>query len=322
MAHWETVRSQFQPEYRPNQITLMDGQLLRAKGHRLEAVEAFLALLKVQPEHCEAHYALSTLYRELGQHARSKEMLTGYYHYQLRSTGTELDDIPKLVEYLLATHGCEEAPLKPPNGYIENLYDRYSETFESQLTGQLAYKLPQRIAKFIYQGSYPSDLNILDLGCGTGLSGEDLHAFAKTLDGVDLSSKMLDKARAKNIYSNLHQQDIDEFLQACQSQYDLIICLDVLIYFSDLRRVLKQCGERLRAGGSLAFSVEAADDSDAIVEYRLDSTGRYQHGLQYLRDVAQTVGLMWQYHEMVTLRTENKVAVKGYLVKLSKPAVS
>ena len=44
---------------------------------------------------------------------------------------------------------------------------------------------------------------VLDLGCGTGLAGEALRRRAAWLEGVDLSSGMIDQARRKGLYDRL-----------------------------------------------------------------------------------------------------------------------
>ena len=43
----------------------------------------------------------------------------------------------------------------------------------------------------------PSALDILDLGCGTGSTGAAFAPIARRLDGVDLSPRMIEQARAR-----------------------------------------------------------------------------------------------------------------------------
>ncbi len=51
-------------------------------------------------------------------------------------------------------------------------------------------------------------LDILDVGCGTGLVGVLLKEIAATLVGVDTSPEMLARAAAKGVYSALHREDL------------------------------------------------------------------------------------------------------------------
>ena len=51
-------------------------------------------------------------------------------------------------------------------------------------------------------------LRILDLGCGTGLSGAAFKDLAAKLHGVDLSPAMIEKSRAREIYDRLSEDDV------------------------------------------------------------------------------------------------------------------
>ncbi len=52
----------------------------------------------------------------------------------------------------------------------------------------------------------------LDLGCGTGLSGAAFRGMVDVLTGIDLSTKMIARAKAKGIYDDLVHVDISSFL--------------------------------------------------------------------------------------------------------------
>ncbi len=77
-------------------------------------------------------------------------------------------------------------------------------------------------------------LVVLDAGCGTGLCGPLLRPYASRLVGVDLSGGMLDHARRKEIYTDLVQSELTEFLAAQQRAFDVIVAADTLVYFGDL----------------------------------------------------------------------------------------
>src|SRR2546430_1639578 len=70
-------------------------------------------------------------------------------------------------------------------------------------------------------------LNILDLGCGTGLSGQSLRSRARRLTGIDLSRAMIDRARTRRVYDELGVAEITAFLDAPDGErYDLIAACD------------------------------------------------------------------------------------------------
>ena len=56
------------------------------------------------------------------------------------------------------------------------------------------------------------ELNVLDLGCGSGLAGVMIKPRAADLTGVDLSPEMIELARARNIYDRLEVAEITAWL--------------------------------------------------------------------------------------------------------------
>jgi predicted TPR repeat methyltransferase len=70
----------------------------------------------------------------------------------------------------------------------------------------------------------------VDLGCGTGLLGPLLRPQAHSLDGVDLSGKMMEKARGKECYDRLFVRDVVKFLEeqhACGVRYDVLVAVQL-----------------------------------------------------------------------------------------------
>lgn len=85
------------------------------------------------------------------------------------------------------------------------LYDDWSSTYEAEI-GANGYATPTRCAAALLRYSDDPTAPVLDFGCGTGLSGAALsNAGFSTIDGVDLSADMLERAHAKQIYRSLWQ---------------------------------------------------------------------------------------------------------------------
>ena len=77
--------------------------------------------------------------------------------------------------------------------------------------------------------------SILDLGCGTSLTGEKNSASHCTnLEGIDLSKNMLEIAKSRNVYDKLDHVDIVEYLSNAMLDFDYFIATDVFIYVGDL----------------------------------------------------------------------------------------
>ena len=160
-------------------------------------------------------------------------------------------------------------------------------------------------------------MRALDLGCGTGLSGAAFAGVATDFIGVDLSEQMLAKARSKNLYQQLIQADIVEYLTECDVLFDLILASDVVVYLGDLTDFLRLTAKRLAPAGVLLFSIETTLLKAPFV---LTATGRFQHQLASLLEQAKSVGFVCLAKERVTLRHQDKRPVTGTILALGKSA--
>ena len=211
-------------------------------------------------------------------------------------------------------------PDRPPDEYISTFFDRFAATFDDKLVGELRYRGPELMAEFM-KGYLDrrSDLRVVDLGCGTGLSGGFLRRSARTLVGVDLSAAMLEGARARAIYDDLVREEIAAFLGRCEpGSVDLAVALEVFNYVGDLQPVLDAAARALAEGGRLAFSVELAAVPDK--DFVLQSAARYAHSTRYVEEAARAAGLAVAESRQVAIREEAGMPVAGYLFALEKPA--
>ncbi len=210
-------------------------------------------------------------------------------------------DDPEIAHILVAlTDGSP--PARASDACIRHLYGRFAEFYEHNMLEELEYRGPA-ILEAVLAEACPSprgDLRVLELGCGTGLVGESLRSRARRLVGVDLSSEMIALASAGDVYDELHVAEITAWLAEGESSFDLIVAVDVFIYFGDLTDVLCGAGARLAPGGHLAFTVETGTDSG----WRLTDSGRYEHGVEHLRAAAARADLAVVKLEEAVLRRE------------------
>lgn len=226
------------------------------------------------------------------------------------------------VQHILVALRDEAPPARVPDECIQQLYERFSTFYDSNLVDQLDYVVPERLSEAI-ESVFPgrTDLKILDLGCGTGLSGERLRSRASQLDGIDLSSEMIAKARKRNVYDSLEVAEITAWLEAAAQshsedemrQYDLIVACDSLIYFGDLSQVIHPASRLLNQGGAIAFSVERSEEP----RYVLTDSGRYAHHAAHIVEVNQSAGLNLDYHREDFLRMEYGEEVMGHIVVMA-----
>jgi len=154
---------------------------------------------------------------------------------------------------------------------------------------------------------------VLDLGCGTGLLGALLRHGARRLIGVDLSKRMLEKARARRVYDELHEAELVAYLRAHPAAFDVVTCADTFVYFGVLEEAFQASAAALRPGGFLAFSVEA-EPAGAGENYRLNRHGRYSHRADYVRACLAAARLDVVDFRDAVLRKEAGGDVNGFIV--------
>ena len=156
---------------------------------------------------------------------------------------------------------------------------------------------------------------MLDLGCGTGLSGAALAPFARRLEGLDLSPRMLAEARKRGLYDALHEADLLDWLPGRPGAFGLIAAADVLNYLGDLGPALAAIAGALAPDGVAAFSVEAGEGAP----FALGEAMRFRHDPAHVAALAAAAGLRPVAQRAATLRTEKSVPVAGALFVLSRP---
>ncbi|MAF36665.1 hypothetical protein CL622_06130 [archaeon] len=98
-----------------------------------------------------------------------------------------------------------------------------------------------------------SNLNILDVGCGTGYLEQFLAKQSARVTGIDISSKMLEQARAKFPAVDFKEADIYSFEAG---QFDAVIANSFLHHCKDNQLILKKIAELVRPGGVLFVGME------------------------------------------------------------------
>ena len=106
------------------------------------------------------------------------------------------------------------------------IYDDWAGDYEKDLTGEGGY-IAHRIAVDGFVEACPDRrLSIIDLCCGTGLVGKALADLGyTTIDGLDISSKMLVEARKKGVYERLFQGDLTDRTAIADAVYDAVLCV-------------------------------------------------------------------------------------------------
>lgn len=222
----------------------------------------------------------------------------------------ELDPADELgVTLYLAGLGWREAPDKAPSAHVRQLFDLYAGVFDEHLLHKLEYKGPEVLLRALhpwFEQRKGAELDILDLGCGTGLCGVALRSFARRLDGVDLSPKMIANARERDVYDHLEVNELTEYLESCGQAYDLAAAGDVFVYIGELEPVFSAVRQRLRPGGAFVFTVEELEHGAG---FALADTNRYVHSQDYVRALAARTGYAVRSLEQRSTRQESQEPV-------------
>ena len=248
------------------------GKALTAESEYEQAVPFFERAIELRPDYKKAYWRLAETFGHLN---RNEEALRCYRRYR------ELDPESVGAEFMIAALGEGEMPPRPPEIYVRNYFNGYAETFDEHLCNSLNYRGPEILFEYVRRvvDRNADPLDVLDIGCGTGLAGVRLRALARTLIGIDLSEKMLDAAKARGLYDALYPGDALAFLeQTPEASYDLLIACDSLVYLGDLESLMIAAFRVLRPGGFFAFSLEKGDAAG----FTLQASGRYAHHPDYL----------------------------------------
>ncbi|WP_152045102.1 class I SAM-dependent DNA methyltransferase [Aureimonas psammosilenae] len=267
-------------------------------GDFAAAADLMRQALELAPEWAAGWAALGNYLDKAGEREAAGEAL---------SRAASLDENDSLgARAKLAAMGLGDLPGTLPAPFVRGLFDQYADRFERQLRDKLHYRAPELLLDALPASRFAA---ALDLGCGTGLMGELLRPRAERLVGLDLSPKMLAKARAKNVYDELHEADILGF-DAPTGSFDLVSAADVLNYVGDLAPVFVKAHIWLATNGLLAFTVEAHTGPEP---YALRETMRYAHSGDAVAMLLEEAGFDLLHRGKVDLREDRGEPVEGWI---------
>ena len=134
------------------------------------------------------------------------------------------------------------------------LYKMWAPYYDKELTDN-QYVTPFRCAQILNDLIYDKEVKILDVGCGTGLSGNALRKFGfYQIDGLDFSKEMLKIASKKKIYNSLLNLDLKN-LSKLNKRYKVIIASGVISPDHANPNIIKSAYSILDKKGLLIFSL-------------------------------------------------------------------
>jgi predicted TPR repeat methyltransferase len=300
------------------------GLALLRLGRRGDAVTALRRTIALAPNYAPGHCNLGLALEECGDFAGAAAALrealrlqpeSGFIAYHFAAVAAQAGETHAIVK------AC-------PHDYLVPLFDGYADRFDTHLFQTLRYNGPRLLAEIV--GETPSTKlrpcpwDVLDLGCGTGMTGVPFRTTARTMTGVDLSSRMLERAArrvmpdGRRVYDTLLECDLVSALSAWENCFDLVLAADVFIYVGDLAGVFTAVRRLLRPGGLFAFTIEVWEGSE---DYRLLPTRRYAQKPAYIANLAREVGLVdVRARESILRLGEGIEPVRGMVFLLRRSA--
>lgn len=290
----------------PNNIEYLynSGVAQMALGHLNEATLFFDKIIQSQPNHAPSLNNLAAIYLKLDMRETSRDYL---------ERALKINPNDTISRHMLnAITGVTKAHSTPE--YAHNLFNNYSLYYDQHMQGQLKYSVPQHIFRTLHKLNLFKLNKVLDLGCGTGLTGSVLREYCKKLIGVDIAEKMLKHAEQKNIYDKLVKMELIAYLEQDKESYDLIIAADVLPYLGDLGILMSLISQHLKEKNYFIFTTEINEQTP----WQLESSARFSHQPEYILTLSQQHALKLVTQERIPARIQNQVPLDVMLYVMQK----
>lgn len=330
----------------PNSVPALvnKGLVEKQLGLHEEAIGTLNRALSINPAIPSAHYSLGLIHLLRSENASAERAFRACLGFDARHShaamqlGTllryenRLDEAADVYRSILR-HEPDNAtarfhldaltqsdgPARIPADVVRAIYadESVGRNLEASLNEHLRYQTPSilREALDTLYGTETPALDVLDLGCGSGLYGRLVKPRARHLVGVDLSGAMIEECRHKGVYDDLHAKDIVEYLGTPRADFDLIVAMDVFCYFGDLHALMAMCVGVLRPGGILACSVERATENRPWQFHRY---GHFLHSSAHLEGAASAAGLRTVQLTESALRREFGEDRPGYVALFAR----
>lgn len=151
-----------------------------------------------------------------------------------------------------------------------NFWDRIAERYSRhQVADDAAYRKKLQVTREYFR----PDMEVLELGCGTGSTAIAHAPYVKHIQAIDFSSKMIEIAQGKAKAGNIDnvtfvRSSIDELCVSDES-VDAVLALNVLHLVNSKERLIARVYKMLKPGGIFVTSTACIGDAPKYVEIPL-----------------------------------------------------
>ncbi len=279
-----------------------------------DAIFRLKIALWLNPKHPRAWYVLGSCYYARGE----TSLAIGALQHALRLNPNS-DEAQFMMAMISPKHvPADKRPRTMPRHMAMEYFERIADAYEFQQR-EMGYVghvvLDEALRPYI--DTRQVNFRMLDLGCGTGLTGVMLADVAGHMTGVDFCRPMLDHAMRRrrrdggDIYLRTILRDLRDYLQEVdKASFDLVTASHVFNFVGDLSTVFPGVSKALHENGLFGFQVEPfAGETYAL----LQGLGRFGHSEPYIRKMADDYG--FEILEMKKVEVYPNYPLDQYVLK-------
>lgn len=261
------------------------------RGHISDAIFRFTLVTWMQPGNAKAWYYLGR-----------SQMADGKADLALKSLkkSAELEPRSEETAYMLAVAQGDKAPVGKlprmmPLILAKDHFEWEASDYDRAQLEDFDYKGHLALATIVREHlPAQADIQLVDLGAGTGLCGARLRDAVTHLAGVDFSPAMLDQAKklvdaqGNRIYDSLVLREVRDFLtDTAPESYDVAVAGGLISYIGDVNPLFALVAKALKPRGVFCFTADKFDGADYQF---IASAGRFAFSEGYLRAGATAAG--------------------------------
>ncbi len=182
---------------------------LQLSGDLVAAEDLFVQATDLAPGFATAWFTLGEVREQLGDRNGA---ITAFRTAEAADPG----DRNGAGLRLMRLGAIDLAGMRPT--YVKALFDQYAPRFDAALLDDLGYRGPALLLAAVAitrtEAGRPASFGrVIDLGCGTGLAARAFTEISDEIIGIDLSPKMIERARLTGLYAELVVAEIVEGLR-------------------------------------------------------------------------------------------------------------
>jgi ubiquinone/menaquinone biosynthesis C-methylase UbiE len=141
-------------------------------------------------------------------------------------------------------------------------WDKIATRYSKQpIADEAAYQKKLQVTREYFQ----PDMEVLEIGCGTGSTAITHAPYVKHIRAIDFSSKMIEiaqgKAEAQNLENITFEQSTIDNISVPDQSFDAVLGLSILHLLENKEEVIAKVYKMLKSGGIFVTSTACLGDT-------------------------------------------------------------